>query len=124
MCCLTWLRFLLNLCLTHHVLVDVVGDDCHVVLLAQVGHHLDLLTRVHLAQRVVGVVEHDGLGLLIKEGGQLGGVKLPVLARRLAARLKGKTSNACLLLINLSSFLTGLRAMNLGVPPARRTIGS
>ena len=60
------------------MLVDVIRNAHDVVLLAEVGDHGDLLHGVDLAEGVVGVVEHDGLGLGGEEGLQLGGVKLPV----------------------------------------------
>ena len=74
------------------MLVDVVGDADDVVLLAEVGDHGDLLHGVDLAEGVVGVVEHDSLGLGGEEGLQLGGVQLPVRGghRALGLALKEK----------------------------------
>ena len=65
--------------LSHHVLIDVVGDDQDIVAFAFFCHHLNLRPAEDLAQRVVGVVEDEGLGLVGEEALQLFFVQLPVV---------------------------------------------
>ena len=62
----------------YHMLIDVIGDAEDIVLLAEVGDHLDLLPVVDLAQWVVRVVEDDGLRLVVEHGLELVPVQLPI----------------------------------------------
>ena len=60
------------------MLVDIVRDAHHVVLLAEVCHHFNLLPSVNLSEGVVWVVEDNGLCLFVEETLELLLVELPV----------------------------------------------
>ena len=49
-----------------NVLVDFVGDGEHVVLDAEVADELEFLPAEHLAGRVIGRVQDDGLGVVLE----------------------------------------------------------
>ena len=69
------------------VLVDVVGEDERVVLVARAGDQLELGAVEHLAGRVVRRVEDDGPRARPEGGAQLVGVDAPVrLVQRHVAR--------------------------------------
>lgn len=76
--------------LTDHVLVDLVRYDHDVVLLGQVGHLLQLVSLVDLAERVVRVVEDEGFRLLAEERLQLVKVQPPVCGADDPLRLRLK----------------------------------
>ncbi len=58
--------------------VDLVRNARHVVLLAEVREHFQLLTSKDLPQRIVRIIEDQGLGLLVEERFQFNGTILPV----------------------------------------------
>ena len=79
--------------ISHHVFIDVVRDEKDVVLLAEVTDHVDLVALIHLPQRVVRVVEDDGLRLRVKQVRQLGRIQLPIGRRRHAVLLRLRSCN-------------------------------
>ena len=62
----------------HHMLVHVIADHEDIVLLAQATNLVNLVPAEHFAQRIVWVVEDDGLGFGGEHLPQLFGVQLPV----------------------------------------------
>ena len=63
------------------VLVDLVGEHDRVPALAQLGDHLELVAREHLAGRVVRRVDHDAARARVERGRELTLVERPVRRR-------------------------------------------
>ena len=63
---------------SYHVLIDIIRNHENVVLLAEVGNFFNFRASENFAQRVVRVVEDDGLCLGVEQRLQLGRVQLPV----------------------------------------------
>ena len=50
-----------------HMLIDIITDHENIMFLAEITDLLDFLAAEHLTQRIVGVVEYDGLSLGVED---------------------------------------------------------